>query len=347
MTYKSDQAMSASGPSHKHLYAANQMNQRAHSDGQQPVLTTRAGYSAASSDHIKQMAHQAETPTGPVMQNLPTPLAQNLATNPLSPEQAPMTEHSSDSHPTPVPSFRPGSSSWNTTASNLPSQGLDTLRNSMACPEPKVTKTSKETQQQTLTPAGKVSRTSNDQVDFNWQAPEFNRKSEEVVSLILETQEILGMQKLNQPWIISAHVFIIAADAIDGDISETTLHILQLGYLKSLKNKPDNPLENVSQEMAKVVNDWYEQSEEDKIETEYFELLNSINRYRKAKNRKTFHKRTSYKRVLKEAADIINHERQTQGTDHLPPKHERANLTEYIQNALEFMHSDEIPLSNS
>ena len=176
-------------------------------------------------------------------------------------------------------------------------------------------------------------------VDFHWQAPEFNRKSKEIMSLIRETQRILGIQSLNLPWITPAHVFIIAADAIDGNVTETTMQILRSGYLKSLPNGPENPLENVNQEMASVVSNWYEQSEENRIETEYLELLNSINKYRQAKGKLKFRKRASYGRILNSAAEILKSEREINGSNHLPPKRKRAYLFQYIETALKFIQS--------
>ncbi len=214
---------------------------------------------------------------------------------------------------------------------------VQNLATSKVCPE----KTSKETPQQPLT--DKASNTSKNTVKFDWQAPVFHRNSKEIKSLIIETQKILGIQNLNEPWISSAHVLVIAADVIDGEISETTLYILQSAH------KPDNSLENVSIEIAKVVNDWYQQSDEDKIETEYFELLNSINRFRKAKSIIPIRRGASYKTVLEKAAAIIKHENNIHGSSHLPPKSKRAELTEYIANALEYIHSSKAdePLSNN
>lgn len=343
-TYSSNPTMSSSGAHHTHLYAASQMRQRADSNELQHMATARVGCPAAKRNyfHKQQMAHQAETSLSCMVQNLPTPLEQNPAGNPLPPGQSPMPEHSADSYPAPVSSRsddQPGSSSLNAPVSKSAPQGFDTLQQSMGCPDTKARKTSEGTQQQIPTPASTVTDDSDDQIDFNWQAPEFHRKSEEILSLTRETQNILGIQNLDLPWITTAHVFIIAADTIDGIITETLMYILRLAHLKSRPNEPDNPLENVNQEIAKVVNDWYAQSEEDKIETEYFELLNSINRHRRTQGKLPLHKNASYSRILNTAAEILKSERSTKGSHHLPPRHERAYLTEYIQSALNYIQS--------
>ncbi|USE37217.1 hypothetical protein [Endozoicomonas sp. SCSIO W0465] len=266
-------------------------------------------------------------------------LEQHLATTPLYPLQSPIPKQSATTHTTTVWSSsgnRPNPLPMNTSISQPPSVSSDTLQQGMDCPGNR--KTSEESQLRITAPAIKVSG-ANDQVDFNWQAPEFDRHSKVMMTLIRKTQNILGIYNLNLPWITPAHVFIIAADAIDGSISEITMHILRLGYLRSLPYEPDNPLEHVNPEVAKVVSNWYEQSEEDKIEAEYFELLKTINSYRKNSGKLTFKKNASYSRILKTAANILESENNFSGTRHLPPRSERADLIEYIQTALQYIHS--------
>ncbi len=227
------------------------------------------------------------------------------------------------------------SSSLNASMDKTFSFNVAPLKQAVGISNTKMRKTSNENQEQTSTSESKTKVPSNDQADFNWLAPEFDRQSKEILSLISETQKILGIQNLDLPWITPAHVFIIAADTIDGSILETTMHILRLGHIKSLPNEPDNPLENVNQEMAKVVKGWYEQSEEDKIETEYFELLNTINKYRQKNKQLVLQEEDSYRRVLKEAAAILEAERIKNGVRHLPSENERANLLEFLQSAIE------------
>ncbi|WP_152554078.1 hypothetical protein [Endozoicomonas elysicola] len=224
-----------------------------------------------------------------------------------------------------------GSSSLNASMDKTVSFDVAPLKQTVGISDTKMRKAGNENQGQTSTSEAP----SSDQADFNWQAPEFDRQSKEILSLIRETQKILGIENLDLPWITSAHVFVIAADAIGGSILETTMHILRLGHLKSLPNEPDNPLENVDQEIAEVVNGWYEQSEEDMIESEYFELLKTINKYRQKENKLSFKTDAPYKSILKKAATILKSERTTKGTDHLPPKNERASLLEFLQSAIE------------
>lgn len=339
ITYQNDQAMGLSGPAYSHQYSANLMKQRTLSNEPQGMMIPQAGYSAARSTHSnnRQMTHHAQPPINPVVQNLSTPPGQNLTANPSSPLQSPGFAYSATSYPVSVSSSssdRTNSSLSATTSKSTP-VNYDTVQQATGCQDTGARQTSKETQQQNPTPAS--TRVRSKSVDFDWQAPEFDRQSKEILLLIKETQKIMGIDNLDVPWVTPAHVLIIAADTIEGNITETTMQIFRLAYLKSLPSEPDNPLENVNQAMARVVSNWYEQSEEERIETEYFELLNSINKYRQAKKQIKLQKRASFSRVFQIAAEILKSERKAIGSSHLPPKEERADLSNYIQTALEFI----------
>ncbi|WBA79682.1 hypothetical protein [Endozoicomonas sp. GU-1] len=351
MAYNSNSTTNSNGANYQNPFTANQMNHWMYSNELQRFANTQLAYSAASSDYYQQQMAQTAAYKSYMTQNLPTPHVQNRAAKPLPPGQSTRPEHSANSYPVSVPASvpasvpvsspsadQPGSSSLIAPANKSAPQDSNTLQQSTDCPDTQTKNTSKETH--TPSPESKASDDSGNEVDFNWQAPEFQRDSDEIVSLIHGTENLLGIQKLDLPWITTAQALIIAADAIDGNITEATMHILRLGLLMEQPNEPDNPFEDVSPEMAKLVNDWYEQSEEDKIESEYFELLNSINRYRRTKGEPTLQESTSCSSVLEIANEILQSERNAMSSDSLPPKRDRAFLTEYIQTALKYIQGD-------
>ncbi|MBO9480281.1 hypothetical protein [Salinisphaera sp. G21_0] len=341
MADNSNSSTNSNGANYQNSFTANQMNHWMYSNELQRFPNTQLAYSAASSDYFQQQMAQITAWKSYMTQNLPTPHVQNRAARPLPPGQSTRPEHSANSYPVPVSSHsadQPGSSSLNAPANKSATQDSNTLLQSTDYADTQTKNTSKETH--TPSPESKASDDSDNEVDFNCKAPEFDRESDEIVSLIHGTENLLGIQKLDLPWITTAQALIIAADAIDGNITEATMHILRLGLLMDQPNEPDNPLEDVNPEMARLVNDWYEQSEEDKIESEYFELLNSINRYRRTKGEPTLQKSTSYSSVLEIANEILQSERNAMGRDCLPPKRDRAFLPEYIQTALKYIQGD-------
>ncbi|WP_139117619.1 hypothetical protein [Endozoicomonas atrinae] len=342
MAYNSGEAMSSSSSSHTSLYPASQMKQMMPPDALQRRVSLQTGYCSSGSVHAHkgQFLPKTEAFTNREVRNVSTPLEQNLTASPSHLVQPTMLQHSVTSTLTPASSSTkewPCSSPLSTPTVKSEPTGFDTLQQSMGTPDTRTRKTSKETQQLTPTPESNASDDIENLPDFHPEAPEFDRQSKEIKSLIRESQRILGIQDLDLPWITTAHILIIAADAIDGFILETTMHILRFGHVNSLPDKPDNPLENVDQKIAEVVSDWYGKSESHQIKDEYIELLNTVNRYRKEKNKLTFQNDAAYnyKSVLKKAAAILRNERNTKGTHHLPAKNERANLLEFIQSAIE------------